>query len=191
MDTELETNSSDLFNDTLHDLESDPDVRKMEQFGQHHGNNTFQHCDNVARFSFYLAQKLGWRVDEASLATGAMLHDYYLYCTRDMTISSYRHGVGHPVTALENASQIWDLNDKERNIILSHMWPLTITKIPRSKEAFLVTLADKYCAMREFMADPSNPESREIHPGAHTPWIRAFLKRAARGSVSMLRGSAA
>lgn len=43
---------------------------------------------------------------------------------------------------------IFDLNDMEKDIIINHMWPVTI-KLPRTKEAFILTLVDKYCATYE------------------------------------------
>jgi len=174
----LETNSTALFNETMTRLLNDGNVLKMQQFGQHHGNNTLQHCINVARYSFYLAQTWNWKIDEVSLATGAMLHDYYLYCTKDMTISAFRHGVGHPKTAYTNASKVWELNTKEKNIILSHMWPLTPFSFPHSKEAFLVTVADKYCAVREFSA---SRDEKAIDPYEHTAWMASFIKRTLKG----------
>jgi uncharacterized protein len=39
---------------------------------------------------------------------------------------------------LHNANLRFELNDKEKNIIFSHMWPLTLFQIPHSKEAWLV-----------------------------------------------------
>ena len=48
------------------------------------------------------------------------------------------------------------LSDKERNIILSHMWPLG-GALPRSLEALLVDLVDTFCAGLEL--------SHIYHPG--------------------------
>ena len=45
----------------------------------------------------------------------------------------------------------FDLNDKEMAIIRSHMWPLTLFHPPQSKEAVVVMMADKYCAVREMV----------------------------------------
>lgn len=130
-------------------LERNPDIQRLQKYSQHRGNNTFQHCHNVAVFSFYLAEKWNWKVDLKSLATGAMLHDYYLYGTKEVGLHPYRHGITHPKTALKNASELFNINKKTANIIRSHMWPLSFLKLPRFKEAVLVNIADKYCAFQE------------------------------------------
>ena len=42
-----------------------------------------------------------------------------------------------------------DLTDKEKDIIQSHMWPLTPADIPHSREAALVCIADKMSSSYE------------------------------------------
>ena len=147
--TSLHTNDARRFCGALRNLETDPRVTRMKDCTQHKGNTTYSHCHSVALSSFRLAQWLGWRIDEPSLARGAMLHDFHLYTRRKHDV---RHLFRHPRLALANAEAAFALNDKERNIIASHMWPLTLTKLPRSREAVLVMLADKYCACREMAA---------------------------------------
>ena len=155
--TSLPTNDAERFYRALHGLEHDPRVERMKDFTQHKGNTTYRHCYGVALSSFRLAQWLGWRIDEPTLARGAMLHDFHLY-TRQK--SDLGHLFRHPRLALANAEAAFALNDKERNIILSHMWPLTLTRPPRSREAVLVMLADKYCALRELAAGRAGRDGR-------------------------------
>ena len=145
----MHRNDETRFFRVLTELEHDPHVRLLEKHRQHRGNTTFRHCRSVAVESFRLAQRFGWRVDEDALARGAMLHDYHLYTRRQKKINALRHLLLHPKWARGNAEKVFDLSRKEKNIIESHMWPLTFFKLPRSKEAFLVTLADKLCALRE------------------------------------------
>ncbi len=140
---------NDAFTQTLTTLKNDPRVKVLKKYGQHQGNTTYQHCLNVANGSYKLAKWLHLRIDGRSLAVGAMLHDYYLYSTKEMTKSSYEHGVSHPQIALENAETQFELNERERNIIQSHMWPLTLRALPKEREAVLVSVADKYCALYE------------------------------------------
>ena len=142
-------NNAEKFYRALNGMERDPNVRLMKQYTQHKGNPTFSHCRSVAVSSFRLAQKLGWRIDETALARGAMLHDFHLYTRQREHVNFLRHAFDHPRLALRNAEKVFALSDKEKNIIMSHMWPLTVFSVPKSKEAVLVTLADKYCAFRE------------------------------------------
>ena len=88
-------------------------------------------------------------MDIPSLVKGAMLHDYYLYDTETMPWSDYKHSLIHPKLAVENAEKLFDLNATERNIILSHMWPIPGAPLPRSREAWLICAADKLCAQGE------------------------------------------
>jgi len=49
-----------------------------------------------------------------------------------------------------NRSTVADvLNEIEKDIIRKHMWPLTVTRIPRCREAGIVCLVDKFCSLAE------------------------------------------
>lgn len=137
------------YRDILDMLSQDPRIRELEKYPQHEVTNSFVHSHNVAVYAFHLARKKDWGIDLNTLALGAMLHDYYLYDIKESGLTDYQHGVRHPVTALENAGQCFDIDDKVKNIILSHMWPLPFVERPKSREAVLVNLADKYCAYQE------------------------------------------
>ena len=149
-----------VFEDEIRKLMESEDIRKMGIYEQHEGNNTLQHVRNVTYCSFSIAEKLKMNIDERSLARGSMLHDYYLYNIDEEGLSDYRHGVDHPRKALKNARSRFELNRKEENIILSHMWPLTLFHPPLCREAFLVCIADKYCAVNEMYMHRNNLEGK-------------------------------
>ena len=66
------------------------------------------------------------------------------------------HGLRHPGIALKNAKKHFDLTFIEYDIISHHMWPLTLSP-PRSKEAYIVSLIDKWCSLRETFKKPIIP----------------------------------
>lgn len=142
-------NNKKTFEHELILLLQDPNICQMENFPQHKSSNTLKHSVSVAKLSFTLAEKFGWEISEKELVKGALLHDYYLYNARTEDISGYAHGISHPETALKNAMKDFHLTGKEKNIIRGHMWPLTLFTPPRSKEAVLVCIADKYVAAKE------------------------------------------
>ena len=94
-----------------------------------------------------MARALRLRVSERELVRAALLHDYFLYDWHEP--GHVGHATQHPVFALRNAREDFDLSPLEENVIASHMWPLPPTRVPRSREAVLVCVADKWCSLAE------------------------------------------
>lgn len=123
-------------------------------FIQHGDVSVYRHVISVARASVAVAralERLGVRMDRASLVRGALLHDYFLYDWHDPDPSHRLHGFTHPSAALACAEQDFDLTARERNIISRHMFPL-VPLPPTCREAWVVCMADKYCALCETVA---------------------------------------
>jgi len=130
----------------IRDLIQHEMLRSMKNYMQHGDVNCLEHSLNMSYSSYLICRRLG--LDYRSAARGGLLHDFFLY---DWHIGKpYRglHGFIHPYIALQNANKYFNLNDREKDIIQKHMWPLTL-KLPRYKETFIVLLADKYCASTE------------------------------------------
>jgi uncharacterized protein len=77
----------------------------------------------------------------------ALLHDYFLYDWHDKNHPKL-HGFRHATIAANNAMRDFGLTKKEYRAIRTHMFPLNL-RLPTSREAFILTLADKYCATLE------------------------------------------
>lgn len=78
-----------------------------------------------------------------------MLHDLFLYDWRKKRPDGKGfHAFRHPKIALNNSLLIFNLNKKEQDIILKHMWPLTVIP-PRYIESFIISSMDKYSALKE------------------------------------------
>lgn len=141
------------FHETVEDILRHEEFLRLKNYF-HHNSSIFEHAVNVAYFSYRICKFL--KLDHRSAARGALLHDFFLYDWRnhdvpDLPREKY-HGIEHPGIALANAKKYFTLNDIEKDIIVKHMWPLTITP-PRYKESFIVTFADKYLSSKEFFDD--------------------------------------
>ena len=131
----------------IKDIIENETVQQMKNYRQHYDTSCFEHCLDVSFVSYKICKKMN--LDYRAVARGAMLHDLFLYDWR------YRqegrkglHAFTHPRTALENAQKLFDLSKKEQDIILKHMWPLTIIP-PKYVESFIVTFVDKYSTLKE------------------------------------------
>jgi len=81
-------------------------------------------------------------MDYVSVARGGLLHDFYLDGDERNCKRKFLDTFTHPKRALSTTINIFDVNEIEKNIIVSHMFPFYI-KIPKYKESFLVNLVDK------------------------------------------------
>ena len=150
----------------LRGIADDPHALEMQQFIQHGTVTTYEHCLRVTRIAYWLNLHWHCHADEVSLVRGAFLHDFYLYDWHNCSNITHWHGFKHPLIARYNADAVFQLNNKERNIIQTHMWPLTITQLPRCREACLVCLADKMSSSWETLM-----ERRAKREASHRPQL--------------------
>lgn len=148
----------------VRDILEHPTVRSMEQYIQHGDTTCLRHSINVSYLSYLYCKQHGWNARAA--ARGGLLHDLFLYDwhLHAKQTGEHFHGYTHPRRALENATRLFSLTDREKEIILRHMWPLTVVP-PHCREAYAVLMFDKYCSMMETFRKPAME---------HVP-LRAFL----------------
>ena len=130
------------------DLLTNDKLRHLDNYRQHYKCTRLKHSINVSYYSFYIAKLL--RLNYLSAAKAGLLHDLYFH-----EKSGFKENMKmlrqHPKDALRNAMEICDLNAMECDIIIRHMWLITL-KPPKYKEGYIVTFVDKYCAAREFFS---------------------------------------
>ncbi len=137
----------DEFNLIIADILNNNTVNLMKNYRQHYDTSCFEHCKNVAFYSYLICRKFNLDYEAASRA--GMLHDLFLYDWRKKTDGRKGlHGFRHPKIALNNSNKLFILSDKEQDIILKHMWPLTVV-FPKYKESYIVSFVDKFCAIKE------------------------------------------
>ncbi len=123
---------------------------ELKKYKQHGHTSVYEHCVNVTCLSLWLCEKAKLNVNKYSLIKGALLHDYFLYDWHIHDKSHMLHGFTHSNTALKNALKTFHLNEIEKDIISKHMFPLT-PFLPRYKESWIVTFADKISSIFEVL----------------------------------------
>lgn len=134
------------FESIIKDIIANETVQEMKKYRQHCNISCFEHCYRTAFYCYKICKALHW--DYVSVARAAMLHDLFLYDWRLKSDRKGLHAFTHPKAAYDNASKLFDLSAKEKDIIVKHMWPVTLA-LPKYKESYVLTLMDKYSATRE------------------------------------------
>ena len=143
-------NNNEIIERVLSGVKKNPYVQEMKQFNQHGCVSTFEHCESVAKFSYKMDEMLHLNSDRNTLLMGAMLHDFYLYDWHEDDDGAHRlHGFTHANTASMNAKRYFQVDEDVSHVIDSHMWPLTLNSLPKSREAWIVCISDKCVSLYE------------------------------------------
>lgn len=143
------------------DILAHPSVSQMHQYIQHGDTSCLVHSVHVSYLSYVFCKRHG--MDTRSVARAGLLHDLFLYDwhLHHRAKGERPHGLEHPKKALMNARAAFSLTEKEENIILRHMWPLTLTP-PRYAEAYVVVWMDKFCTVMEVLRRPVNLQDLQM-----------------------------
>lgn len=133
---------------------------KLLQKDRHHGTNKYDHCKRVSYVSYRLAKF--FNCDYERIVKPALLHDFFYGERTDKDENSY---LAHPITSASNAKYYYGINEKDQEIIKTHMFhyallkrfvPFKKEKIvlkeikPKSKEAWIVCASDLLVSISEF-----------------------------------------
>jgi uncharacterized protein len=132
------------FDIIVKDIVNNNDFRELDN-ELHHGISRYGHSYRVSKGVFKVTKALGLNYEEATRA--ALLHDFYFNYQLDDKSAS-KTLVEHPNYALLNASKYYELSDLQKNMIESHMFPLSKT-MPKYKESICITIVDKVVALYE------------------------------------------
>jgi len=131
----------------IEDIIDEEKVQKMNGIYHHvDGVSCLDHSISVAYVSYLVCKKL--HLNASAAARGGLLHDLYLCNWKETNTKQFKRLCLHPQMALENAKE-YNLSKKEKDIIGNHMWPITLTKLPKCRESIVVCAVDKICALSE------------------------------------------
>lgn len=115
---------------------------------EHHGISRMEHSIRISYYSYKIAKILG--MDYVSVARGGLLHDFFLDGDERNRKRKFLDTFIHPRKALITSNNNFNLNDIEKNIIVSHMFPIYLS-LPKYKESILVNLIDKIIGCKELL----------------------------------------
>lgn len=130
----------------IQDLLGKQTVQDLDNYVHHHFQSRLDHSIAVSYYGYRIGKHLGLNYE--AMARAGLLHDLFHYDWRTTKFKEGTHAYVHPRIALINAKAITDISPLEEDIIVHHMAGAT-KDVPQSKEAWVITMIDKYLAMSE------------------------------------------
>ena len=129
------------------DIDESLEFQKTKEI-VHHGMNRYEHSKRVSYYSYKIAKKLGLSYEE--VARAGLLHDFFLINNKEMTLKEKATTlINHPKYAVAYSEKFFKLTDKEKDIILTHMFPVAPTRVPKYIESWIVDIVDDVVAIVE------------------------------------------
>ena len=139
---------------------NDKKILKMKDIPMHRGSNCYEHSFKVAKLAIHRALRHK-DVNLKSILVASILHDYYLYDWRAERDKMKTHMSSHPYIAAKNAVRDFNISEKIAKVIESHMWPVNISEFPKTKEARIISNADKAIYLKEMVCSKRFKAKRE------------------------------
>lgn len=130
----------------VYDILNDNVFKKIDNC-IHHGISRFDHSCRVSYYSYKVSKALGLNYKE--VARAGLLHDFFFsenFTNKEKLKSMFIHSK----KSLNNSIKYFNLTEREKDIIISHMFPLNVNKIPKYMESWIVSIVDKCVAVYEF-----------------------------------------
>lgn len=130
-----------LFNNIVNDILKNEEFISLK-YEMHHGISRLDHSLSVAHLTFNICNFLNLK-NISDITRAALLHDFF----KDNEVGKHAF-INHPLVAAKNAQKIFNINKIQKNIIESHMFPISKV-LPRNIGSFIVSTADKIVAVKE------------------------------------------
>lgn len=133
------------------DIFRSPHFREINKYPHHNEYTRLDHCLHVSYSVFLWLKKHepGYKYLREA-CRGALLHDFFLYewHTENPFPVPCMHAWKHPERAYNDACRYFKLNPVEKDIIMKHMFPVSLD-LPLTKASWAVVMYDKYWAFIE------------------------------------------
>jgi uncharacterized protein len=134
-----------------------PQWIKIKNYPHHNNDNRGIHIIKVCFSSYKIALK-NKRCEVEKIVLSAMLHDFFDYDWTTLVPKkkiTEKHGYTHPKASLEESLKYFPelIDDKVKDAILSHMWPLS--KMPKYRESWIVKWSDFKTSL-EILSNPKD-----------------------------------
>lgn len=123
----------------VNDILNNEEFNKIDEI-EHHGITRKEHSLKVSYYSYKLAKIL--KLNYNDVARGGLLHDFFISNNDRTDKEKLFDTFTHPKKAVLKASEIFDINDLEKDIIIGHMFPF-YKSVPKYGESWIVNLTDK------------------------------------------------
>ena len=122
------------------------EFQRRKEYPHHINESVYEHVIRVSYDCYKIGKRLG--MDYKSLTIAGLLHDFYekpWQYSNEKKPFFQKHAFTHAKEAVINSKKYFGtdiITQKVESIMITHMFPLN-KKIPRNREAWLLTLIDK------------------------------------------------
>lgn len=128
------------------DILANEEFKNLKEIIHHGGTNRYDHSIRVSYHVYLITKFLKLNYVEATRAS--LLHDFFFEKEPCNKKERFTFLVNHPKYALENAKKHYKLTTLQEDIILSHMFPISL-RAPKFLESWINDLVDDYISVYE------------------------------------------